>query len=74
MRILTLYFNCVTELREYQKLKNINDETLISRNDVVLIVDDRQPRILHGELYELLNLSKDEIMWYAEIIWYAELK
>ena len=35
----------VTELREYQKSKNINDETLISENDIVLLVEEKQPRI-----------------------------
>ena len=58
----------VTELREYQKLKNINDETLISRNDVVLIVDDRQPRIAWrvGRVTELIK-GRDNVVRGAKV-------
>ena len=57
-----------TELREYQKLKNINDETLISRNDVVLIVDDRQPRIAWrvGRVTELIK-GRDNVVRGAKV-------
>ena len=53
----------VTSLREYQKLHKPNTQAVPSKNDLVLVFDDKQPRQkwLLGKVTELIS-SNDRII------------